>query len=785
MNIRLTERLWKTPASRFLADQTKRARTFGGTSKLAVLFILLAHVGIAQQVRVVPEPVSLIERGGYYEVPNLMRAVLKSNDENVVKVVNSFKKELQEKYNIIFSNKTSLSGITITIDSSQKREGYSLKITSKEINIAAADAAGLFYAFQTIRQLLPTGTKKQNASLVKIPCVEITDYPRYAYRGMQLDVSRHFFPASYIKKFIDILAAYKINTFHWHLTDSHGWRLEIKQYPRLTAVGAWRADRRGVPMTIAPPTQPGEKAGYGGFYTQKEVKQIIEYAKERFITIIPEIEMPGHCTAALVAYPQYSDLNNPFPLLMPCGYPGDLKHNFCVGYDSTYVFLQNILKEVMDLFPSEYVHIGGDEVRGEPWLSCPRCRKRMEENGFTTAKQLQAYFTKRMDSFIVAHGKRTIGWEEILSDNISPTATGMVWHQQEGAIDHVRKGYDVVMMPYHYTYFDFYQSDPGLEKHITYAPLYLDTVYAFEPTPKGISEEENKHILGVQACMWTENIETTDRVEYMLLPRLLALAEVGWSPAKNKNYPAFVKKVEHEFKKFDAAGIQYARSMYNVSILPSYDSANKSVVVTLADQTQLYPIFYTLDGSVPTPASKRYIRPFQIKTKAVVKTATFDGSKRLGKINTDTFFIHSLVAADLAGAGNMPLRKLNDGIYGTVEPYDGRWMSFTDSAVEIIADMHAQKSVHSLTLRCMEDQVGNVFLPKAVEIYSSNDGRSFRKVKTLHNAKIPESLLRHVKVMKANLPNERCRFIKVVAKNAGLAAEPAKSIMLLDEITVE
>jgi hexosaminidase len=757
----------------------------GGTSKLVLLFILLAHLGFSQQVRIIPEPVSLVETGGYFPLTGSMRMDVASNDEVVIHTANQFRKNLQQERNIKFSNDKGASVFTITIDSSQKKEGYSLSVTSGEINITAADAAGLFYAFQTIKQLLPAGAEKQNASSLKIPCVDITDYPRYAYRGMQLDVSRHFFPAPYIKRFIDILASYKINTFHWHLTDSHGWRLEIRQYPRLTAVGAWRADRKGVPMTIAPPTQPGEKADYGGFYTQEQVKDIIQYAKERFITIIPEIEMPGHCTAALVAYPQYSDLNNPVPLLMPCGYPGDLKHNFCVGYDSTYIFLNNILKEVMDLFPSEYVHIGGDEVRGDPWLTCPRCRKRMEQNGLTTAKQLQAYFTKRIDSFITANGKRTIGWEEILADNISPTATGMVWHQQEGAVDHVRKGYDVVMMPYHYTYFDFYQSDPRLEKYITYAPLFLDTVYAFEPSPAGISEEESKHILGVQGCLWTENIETADRVEYMLLPRLLALAEVGWSPAKNKNYPAFVKKVENEFRRFDAAGINYAKSMYNVSILPSYDSANKSVVVKLADQTQLYPIFYTLDGSVPTPASKRYGQPFKIKKKAVVKTATFDGARQLGKVNTDTFSIHSIVGAHIVGNGGTSLSKLNDGIYGTVEPYDGKWTLFTDTVVTIIADMHEQRSVHSVKLRFMEDQVGNAFLPKTVEIYLSNDGKTFRKIKTLSNSRIPESLLRHVKVMSANFPAAKYRFIKVVVKNANLSAEPSKNIMLLDEITVE
>jgi hexosaminidase len=750
--------------------------------------LAISSTAFAQQVRIIPEPVAINPQQGVFHFRPVMDMSVRSNDPAIQNTARQFAETLREKYGIFFSREKQPAGIVINIDSSIKNEGYRLQVRPRELTVYVKDGAGLFYSFQTIKQLLPVSFNnawKEKPETAILPCVDIEDYPRYAYRGMQLDVSRHFFPKEFIKKYIDILAAYKINTFHWHLTDSHGWRLEIKRYPKLTSVGAWRAARPGIPMTIAQPTQPGETADYGGFYTQEEVKEIIRYAQDRFITIIPEIEMPGHCTAALVAYNQYSDLNNGVPLLMPCGYPGDLQHNFCVGYDSTYVFLNNILEEVMDLFPSQYIHIGGDEVRGGPWLNCPRCQKVMAAHGYTTAMQLQGYFTRRIDSFIAAHGKRTTGWEEILSENVSASAVGMVWHQQQGAVDHVKKGYDVVMTPYHYTYFDFYQSDPRLEENITYAPLYLDTVYAFEPAPAGITDEESKHILGVQACLWTENVATAGRVEYMLLPRLLALAEVGWSPPSKKSYPSFIRKVENEFRRFDKEGIQYATSLYNVSIMPVHDTVKNIITVTLADQTHLYPVYYTLDGTAPSSSSKKYKGPFTITKGSVVKAATFDGSRQLGKVNIDTFLLHKATASSIVGDEGNALGRLTDGIYGTVEPYDGRWVSFTDSVVVVLLDLGRNAPLRTISLKFMEDQVGNVFLPASVELFASADNKQFKKIHSVVNKEVPEQLLRHVKQLEASSLNTRARFIRIVITNANLSPERQKNIMLLDEITVQ
>ncbi|MEP6949845.1 MAG: family 20 glycosylhydrolase [Ginsengibacter sp.] len=756
----------------------------------------------AQNIHIIPEPVKIVEKAGVFHFDTFTKIYLETSDSSATKTVKQFTNEFAKCSGIQLQLKGSITNhaknsiiISIAKDEKIKKEGYILDINPEQLHIAAYDEAGLFYAFQSIRQLFSSSfykSKNLNTSTQwNIPAVYILDYPRYSYRGMLLDVSRHFFSASFIKQYLDILASYKLNTFHWHLTDSHGWRLEIKQYPRLTSVGAWRANRNGIPMTIAEATRPGESATYGGYYTQEQVKEIIKYAKERFITIIPEIEMPGHCEAALVAYPQYNDKENKTPLLLPCGYPGDLKHNFCVAWDSTYIFLQNILKEVIQIFPSEYIHIGGDEVRGEPWLHCSRCQKLMRDKNFTTAKQLQAYFTKRIDSFLNANGKKIIGWDEILWADVSHQSVAMAWHSSESAIDDIKKGYDVVMAPYHYTYFDFYQSPPNLEPYITYAQLLMDTVYAFDPAALQLSSEEAKHVLGGEACLWTENVATPERVEYMMLPRLLALSEVLWSQPENKNKAGFINKVEEQFKRFDAEKINYAKSIYNVTITPSFDTTTKTISITLADETHKYPIHYTTDGSLPTAKSALYTNALNVNKSIHIKTAGFKSGKRTGKINEDSFAIHQATGAAInITPGDSTQRdacnKLVDGIYGTVEPFDGRWVSFHDSVITIIIDLQKIKIIHSVKLQCMEDQVGNIFLPKSIEVSLSSDSVNYIKYYSVFNKKIPEQLLRHIKYFEGKKPIQKVRFIKIIFKNTvSLKNNPNENLLLIDEIVVQ
>lgn len=766
------------------------------------LFFMM-HTLVAQRVHIIPEPVSVKEHQGNFYFSSSTKIYIDSKDKNIYRIVTAFADQFERtsgiklqivKQSNFFSHEKS--SVIVSLEQNSKisnKESYLLNINEDSINIIAPALTGLFYAFESLKQLLPPqfyNTIKMSTTW-GIPCATILDYPQYPYRGMHLDVSRHFFSTSFIKQYLDILASYKINTFHWHLTDSHGWRLEIKQYPKLVSVGAWRADRKGIPMTIAEATGKNEPATYGGYYSQDEVKEIIQYAKDRSITIIPEIEMPGHCEAALVAYPQYNDLNNKIPLLIPCGYPGDLEHNFCAGYDSTYIFIQNILKEVMQLFPSKYIHIGGDEVRPHPWLNCSRCQKKMKELGITTAKQLQAYFTQRIDSFITANGKILIGWDEILYAKLLPGSTVMSWHGNDGGIEASKRDLDVVMAPSHFTYFDFYQSLPNLEPDISYAQLLLDTVYSFNPMPPGLTDDEAKHILGGEACLWTENISTPARVEYMLLPRLLALAEVLWSPPENKNYTRFIGKVEEQFKRFNAAGINYAKSIYNVMFLPVFDTTKKIIEVALKDQTDKYPIHYTTDGSIPTSQSSLYTQPLTITKSTEIKAADFDTHKRIGKINKDSFTVHKAIGSfvsvkpELDNVIIMSYKRLIDGIHGTIEPYDGRWVSFHDSVASITIDLGKIAKASAISFSCMEDQVGNIFLPKAIVIALSIDGSHYKTVYNVHN-KVPQQLLRHIVHYKKTSLNDEARYVRIVLKNADWSKNNLnKNLLFIDEIAVE
>lgn len=750
----------------------------------------------AQVDRIIPEPVRLVPESGHFEFGRITNIYAAKSNPLLKEVIMLFTRQFRVASGNDFILKeespgVQFNGIWISLDSSLKsfgKEAYSLNVSATVIRINAVSEAGVFYALETLRQLLPADyyRSSQTAAIEwRVPCVSILDYPQFAYRGMHLDVSRHFFGVDFIKKYIDLLAQFKINVFHWHLTDSHGLRLEIKQYPKLTSVGAWRADRAGVPMTIAAATQPGEKTDYGGFYTQEQVKDIIRYAATRFISIIPEIEMPGHCTAALVAYPQFADLNNPAPLQIPCGYPGDLKHNFCAGYDSTYIFLQNILKEVMALFPSPYIHIGGDEVRGEPWLSCSRCQAKMKEEGFTNARQLQAYFTSRMDRFITAHGKRMMGWDEILEADIARSSVGMSWHGASKALEAAAKGNEVVMTPYWYTYFDFYQSDPALEPDITYARLQLDRVYQFKVIPDGFTHEQARYILGGQGCLWTENVETPARVEYMTLPRLLALSEVFWSPDSCRNYKRFIKKVESGFPAFQFSGINYAKSMYNTGIEPAAVPGSKTIRVALNDQTRQYQIRYTLDGTTPGGNSPLYKEPLTIDHTARLKTALFNESARLGKINTDTFTIHAAFGRLLISRpADSIYQKLTDGVYGTIDPYDGRWQLITDSVIRFVIDLKEIKKPDSIHLRFMEDQVGDIYLPRSIQVSVGTDSTKYQTIHTFYNQKIPQQLLRHIETCRVAIARP-CRYIRVEIRNAGLNKTAERNNMLMDEMVIQ
>jgi hexosaminidase len=439
-------------------------------------------------------------------------------------------------------------------------EGYTLNVSKRRIVIKARTAVGLFYAVQTLRQLLPPAVEKDsvvNNITLEVPCCEIKDEPRFGYRGMHLDVGRHMFPVEYIKRYIDMIALHKMNTFHWHLTEDQGWRIEIKKYPRLTEVGAFRAETLVGKAGKKPAVFDGKQ--YGGFYSQEEVKEIVRYAKSKFITIIPEIEMPGHSLAALASYPDLSCTGGPFKVGTKWGVADDV---FCAGKEETFRFLEDVLTEVIDLFPGKYIHVGGDECPKTRWEKCSLCQKRIKVEGLKDEKELQSYFIKRMEKFIISKGKRLIGWDEILEGGLAPEATVMSWRGVAGGIDAAKQGHDVIMSPNSFVYLDYYQCEPADQPLAIGGYLPLEKVYSFDPQFPELSKEENKHILGLQGNVWTEYISTPQYMEYMAFPRAFAISEIGWTPSSKKDFEDFLARFAVQRLRYDMIGINYFKGEY-------------------------------------------------------------------------------------------------------------------------------------------------------------------------------------------------------------------------------
>ncbi|MGH7713200.1 MAG: beta-N-acetylhexosaminidase [Gemmatimonadaceae bacterium] len=438
-------------------------------------------------------------------------------------------------------------------------EGYELDVTSQAVEIRAAARAGIFYGLQTLRQLLPAqafARTRVGSVSWSVPAVEILDYPRFAWRGAHLDVGRHFMSVTFVKKFIDLLAAHKLNRFHWHLTEDQGWRLEIKRYPRLTSVGAWRRQ-----TIIGQPRGDSTRWRYdrkrhGGFYTQAQVREVVAYAAERFITVIPEIEMPGHAQAAIAAYPELGVNGETIPVWTRWG----VAKNILNADDSTVQFMQHVLEEVLELFPSEFIHIGGDEADKTFWAMSPRTQARIRELGLFGEAQLQSWFIKEMDSFLTAKGRRLIGWDEILEGGLAPGAAVMSWRGYRGGIAAAKEGHDVVMAPTRYTYFDFYQTKDVRREPLAIGNfLPLDSVYVFEPIPPDLSPEEARHVLGAQAQHWTEYMKTSQQVEYMAFPRLAALSEVVWTSSERKDLVDFKARLPAYLSRLKSYGVNYRR----------------------------------------------------------------------------------------------------------------------------------------------------------------------------------------------------------------------------------
>ena len=551
----------------------------------AICFLVISCSNKYEQVvnseedyQIIPKPVSLEMSNGRFLVDFDTKIQYDSaleNEGSYLAQMLSF----ATGNSIVSSSNEAQGTIVLKLDNTIKNEeGYTLSVKFDKIVLAGKTAKGVFYGIQTLRQLMPSSIEKGQVAELTIPAVHITDSPRYQYRGMHLDVARHFYDVDFIKKYIDLIAMHKMNTFHWHLTEDQGWRIEIKKYPKLTEIGAFR---NGTIVGHHPGTENDNKKD-GGFYTQEQIKEVVAYATKRNVTVIPEIELPGHSSSAIAAYPYLSCfpeeptvvtndmMSEKSKALQAAGTPkivqetwGVFNDVYCAGKEETFAFLQDVLDEVIPLFPSTYIHIGGDECPKENWKRCPNCQSRIKKEGLHDEHELQSYFIQRIEKYLNAKGKQIIGWDEILEGGLAPNATVMSWRGTKGGIEAAKQHHDVIMTPGHSCYFDHYQSkDKDNEPLAIGGKTTVEDVYAYEPTPKELTADEQKYILGAQGNVWTEYMATTDYVEYMILPRMTALSEVVWSTKASKDWDDFKSRLEHFKRRYDDLGLNYAKHTF-------------------------------------------------------------------------------------------------------------------------------------------------------------------------------------------------------------------------------
>lgn len=599
-------------------------------------------------VNIIPTPVEITSEEGSFLLKSSTRL---SADRASEVVADYFAAKMSHSTGYHFDRKEAASDvIRLLVDTTlgvPSQEGYTLTVTSDVVTVTGKSAQGVFYGMQTFLQLLPA--EIESPEVVddiewEAPAVTVRDYPRFPYRGMMLDVARHYNDVEFIKKQIEVLAMFKINRFHWHLTDDQLWTIEINRYPELVSVGSVRHDQDG--------------SVHSGHFTQAQVKEIVAYANERFVDVIPEIELPGHALAALSAYPQYSCTGGPFKHRQVWGVEPDV---FCAGNDATFEFLENILDEVIPLFTSKYVHIGGDECPKSRWEKCPKCRARMRTEGLKSTAELQSYFVRRIEKHINSLGKQIIGWDEILEGGIDPSATIMSWQGLEGGIQGARAGHDVIMSPSPWLYLDKYQGAPEVEPMSIGGYLTLEKTYSFDPMPKELTPEEGKHIIGLQGNIWTEYMYEPGAPEYFIYPRILAVAETGWSPASRKDYSDFERRVDNAYVRLDCHDINYHVPMPEG---PRSDYMAFTDTLRLAfTNTRNYPMVYTLDSTEPGVGSPRYVDTLRFVDNDTLKIATLLPSGKTSRVRTIVAAKESLSPAVTSQSRRGIVSRIAYGMY--------------------------------------------------------------------------------------------------------------------------
>lgn len=689
------------------------------------------------KITVVPFPNEIVLGEGAFNAKGASVTYDSALDAATVNVINAFAQKLSfvSGAESPVSAGASDKGFVFVYNGQVPFEAYVLDVTPETVRVEASGLRGFNYAIQTLRQLLPVevlGNEPAPRADWVIPALHINDAPRFAYRGLHFDEGRHFFGVDEVKRYLDIMELHKLNTLHWHLTEDQGWRIEIKKYPLLTEIGSVRKG-----TCIKKEWDNLDGIPYGGYYTQDEIREVVAYAASKGITVIPEIDLPGHMLGALAAYPELGCTGGPYEVWTRWGVSPDV---LCAGNEKVYEFLEDVLSEVCDLFPSEYIHIGGDECPKTAWEKCPKCQAKIkalglkDKDGETAEHYLQSHVIRHVEKFLNSKGRKIIGWDEILEGGIAPNATIMSWHGDKPGWKAAAMGHDAIMTPNYCMYFDKYQSvDESAEPFGIGGYLPVEKVYEYEPCFEGMSEAEKTHILGVQANMWTEYIADADHLYYMLLPRLAALSEVQWCQAERKDWKRFYDAARVYCRMYEAMGYNFAEHIFHAKGNVQVDTAARSAMVELWAQGGV-PVRYTLDGSTPGKFSMKYTGPltltesFNLRAVAFRDDAEprefacrFDSHKALGGILEYSCPPHRRYRYGLPTC-------LTDGLRGTESFRNASWAAWRGTPVDLTVRMKSEERVSSVAVGMLRDQMSNIFLPESITVSVSFDGENFVEV---------------------------------------------------------
>ena len=776
---------------------------------IVLTFCVLFSSVLYSQLNIIPQPAEMNLGKGTHSFKTPLQIVY---DEPAKRSAEFLADYLKRFYNVN-SKLTPSSGpgrdvyyIMLKIGGTSKKSEYELKI-DKRLSISG-DEEGVFYGVQTLIQMLPPHVSNNQ---IEFPYVTIKDYPRFGYRGMHLDCGRNFMSVDFIKKYIDYLAFHKMNYFHWHLTEDQGWRIEIKKYPRLTEVGAWRNGT----IIGRHPGMGNDNKKAGGFYTQDQIKEIVKYADDRYITVIPEIEMPGHGSAAIAAYPSLScfpdePTKNYFPkngkwagdstgkqVQQAWGVYSDV---FCAGKEETFKFLQDVIDEVVQLFPTKYIHVGADECPKSNWKRCPNCQKIIKDNNLKDEHELQSYFIQRMEKYINSKGKTLIGWDEILEGGLAPNAVVMSWRGEAGGIEAAKQKHQVIMTPTTYVYLDYSQSE-NEDSVVIGGNLPVEKVYSYDPVPKELNEEQAKYIMGAQGNVWSEYMNNPRKVEYMIFPRLTALSEVLWSPKEKKNWDDFEKRLQAQFKRYDLWKANYSRAYYDLkaTVMPTENFDGVLWKLETKNQSaQIKTVTHFAGRSYELRFNEgvTYIAPIPIKTTQLVAAIALVNGKAMSNPISQNILFNKATGKKIALITQPSPTYKGDGAFTLVNGIQNenglakskQFLGFSGTDCEAVIDLGKEEKVSNVVVHCLRESGSWIYRPLTVEIFISSNGTDFTSVGLTDDFKIKTKGL-ETGTMKVEFAEKNSRYVKVVIKNwgeipSGNPGEGNKAWLFVDEIEI-